>query len=56
MYRNYKVLMLHTVDMLPPTVQILIVQAPVWAAATLLLIPSVATFDFDANRCVRRKA
>ncbi|CAB1101804.1 unnamed protein product [Ectocarpus sp. CCAP 1310/34] len=50
-YRNYKVLMLHTVDMLPPTVQILIVQAPMWVAAMFLLIPSVASFDFEANRC-----
>lgn len=51
-YRNYKVLVLHSVDMMSATSQILVVQAPIWAAALSLLWPSVAKMDFELNRCV----
>eukprot|EP00903_Cladosiphon_okamuranus_P012689 g11867.t1 len=50
-YRNYKVLVLHSANMMSPTVQILIAMVPIWAAAFALLWPSVATMDFELNTC-----
>ncbi|CAM9331891.1 unnamed protein product, partial [Scytosiphon promiscuus] len=50
-YRNYKVLVRHSVDMMSPTKQILLLQIPVWGLACFLLVPSVATMDFELNRC-----
>lgn len=52
MYRNFKVLVLHSADMMSPAKQVLIAMAPIWATALSLLWPSVATMNFELNRCV----
>lgn len=49
-YRNYKVLIEHTADMLPPVVQILLLQTPIWMLTFALLSSSVTYMDFNSNR------
>lgn len=49
-YRNYMVLIRHSVTMWHPVIQILILQAPIWVAATALLLPSVTRMDYAVNR------
>ena len=50
MYRNYKVLIQHSADMLPPVVQILVLQTPIWILTFALLSSSVTYMDYNSNR------
>lgn len=49
-YRNYKVLVRHSVNMMSPAKQIVLLQTPIWALACFLLSPSVARMDYQLNR------